>query len=424
MSNAQSNESLREINAKLLAEITELRKENAEIPKLREKLLKFEAENAKIPDLRMKFADLKAERTELKARIAEVLRQSVEENKRRDAENAKLKARIGELESEFRDRITKVEQKQTLNDNSSNNSSSNSNLVADQVSMVTHHEKPLVDTLLPEDKETDAFLDEVDKRKVSNEIRQRNREKKFSQSHVLSQDSSSTTSESLHHEADLSMTDTKHDHPEQVVKKSVPKESSLVHMEPQKIEEKQVNLSEINEAKIPYNQKVEQDLICELLEFIRCRDSTSLPNSISSKHIPDVPVDADLTPGSVPHLAHLFDKAEKTGRKEKLRWYYYSEEYEKKVVTLRSENNISDQMARTQIYDEMELYLPGKKREYLRKMTQKAKNIYTLFKGIGIDKIGVVTSSADAISRLTDAQILNIINELTKSQKLIGVTRT
>ena len=55
----------------------------------------------------------------------------------------------------------------------------------------------------------------------------------------------------------------------------------------------------------------------------------------------------------------------------------------------------------------MDLYLPGKKREYLRKMTQKAKNIYTLFKGIGIDKIGVVT---DAISGLTDAQIQNIIN--------------
>src|ERR1051325_4431454 len=146
---------------------------------------------------------------------------------------------------------------------------------------------------------------------------------------------------------------------------------------------------------------------------------------LSSKHIPDVPVNADLTPGSASHLAHLLDKAEKTGRKEKLRWYYYSEEYEKKVVTLSSENNISDQMARTQIYNEMELYLPGKKREYLRKMTQKAKNIYTLFKGIGIDKIGVVTSSADAISRLTDAQIQNIINlytdELIKSQKLIGV---
>jgi hypothetical protein len=47
-----------------------------------------------------------------------------------------------------------------------------------------------------------------------------------------------------------------------------------------------------------------------------------------------------------------------------------------------------------------------------------------LFKGI--DKIKIDTSSnADAISRLTDAQIQNIINlytdELTKSQKLISV---
>ncbi|CAB5371256.1 unnamed protein product [Rhizophagus irregularis] len=102
-------------------------------------------------------------------------------------------------------------------------------------------------------------------------------------------------------------------------------------MEPQKIKEKQVNLSEIKEAKISYNQKVEQDLICELLEFIRCHDSTPLSNSISSKHISDVPVNADLTPGSVPHLVHLFVKAEKTGQKEKLRWYYYSEEYEKRL---------------------------------------------------------------------------------------------
>ncbi|GES77803.1 hypothetical protein GLOIN_2v1882276 [Rhizophagus clarus] len=178
--------------------------------------------------------------------------------------------------------------------------------------------------------------------------------------------------------ADLSMTNTKHALPEQVVKELTPNQSSLVLMEPQKKEEKQVNLSEIKGEKISYNQKVEQDLICELLEFIRCHDSTSLLNSISSKHIPDVPVNANLTPGSVPHLVHLFDKAEKTGWKEKLR---------------------CDQMARTQIYDEMEL--------------------------IGIDKIGVVTCSADAISRLTDAQIQNIINhytdELTKSQKLISV---
>src|SRR2546423_3873837 len=198
----QSNDSLRELNAKLLAEIAELRKENAKISELKK-------ENAEIPELKRKFAEIESEKVELKARIAELLRQAVKESKRRDAENAELKARIEELEknkadttklvsenAEFRDRITKVEQRQMLNDpkgnNSSNNSLSNFNSVADQAN--SHHEKPLVDkemdtSLLEEsipeviakqsvsavnisvmdhcdqtsleDKETDAFLDEV-----------------------------------------------------------------------------------------------------------------------------------------------------------------------------------------------------------------------------------------------------------------------
>ena len=45
---------MRELNAKLLAEIAKLRKENAEIPELREKFLKFaevEAENARLKQL-------------------------------------------------------------------------------------------------------------------------------------------------------------------------------------------------------------------------------------------------------------------------------------------------------------------------------------------------------------------------------------
>src|SRR6266542_1423992 len=45
------------------------------------------------------------------------------------------------------------------------------------------------------DKKMDAFLDEVYKKKVSNEIKQRKRENKLSQSHVLFQDLSSITSE-------------------------------------------------------------------------------------------------------------------------------------------------------------------------------------------------------------------------------------
>ena len=71
----------------------------------------------------------------------------------------KDKTAITKLESEnaeFRDRVTKVEQRQMHDDNSSNINSSNINSVADQVSKAnSHHEKPLVDkemdTLLPEE---------------------------------------------------------------------------------------------------------------------------------------------------------------------------------------------------------------------------------------------------------------------------------
>ncbi|RHZ76160.1 hypothetical protein Glove_202g57 [Diversispora epigaea] len=64
-------------------------------------------------------------------------------------------------------------------------------------------------------------------------------------------------------------------------------------------------------------------------------------------------------------------------------------------------------------------------------MTQKARTIYTLFNGIGNDKIEYIIYSVDTISSLTGTQIQNIINfyneELdvkvssSESQKLIGV---
>src|SRR6266498_109851 len=96
-----------------------------------------------------------AEIAELKRRNIKFLRANKKYNERRDAENAKLRARIEEMESEFGDRLTKVEQKQTLNElrgtshNSSNNTLSNFNLVAEPT--VMQYEKSLVDTLLPKE---------------------------------------------------------------------------------------------------------------------------------------------------------------------------------------------------------------------------------------------------------------------------------
>ncbi|POG81183.1 hypothetical protein GLOIN_2v1511339 [Rhizophagus irregularis DAOM 181602=DAOM 197198] len=47
-----------------------------------------------MPDLKRKLAKFKSEKVELKAGLAEALRQAMEESKKRDAENAELKTRI------------------------------------------------------------------------------------------------------------------------------------------------------------------------------------------------------------------------------------------------------------------------------------------------------------------------------------------
>ncbi|CAG8713297.1 12591_t:CDS:2, partial [Acaulospora morrowiae] len=145
-------------NDKLEAENAELRKENTEIS-----------------GLRIKHSVSDAEIAELKRRNAEFLRANKEYNERRDAENAKLRARIEEMESKFGDRITKVEQKQTLqnaltaNDNSSNNSSPSFNSVA----------VPEAITVPTNSAKMNNFLLEADKKIVSDGIRQRNKEKKL-----------------------------------------------------------------------------------------------------------------------------------------------------------------------------------------------------------------------------------------------------
>jgi hypothetical protein len=129
---------------------------------LKQHITELEAENS---GLRIKLSVSDTEIAELKCRNAKVLRMNGEYNEMCDAEKAKLKARIEELESEFRDRITKVEQKRTLqsaliaNDNSSNNSlpSFNSVVVPEALMVPTNSAKHLNGKSL-EEKEMDNFL--------------------------------------------------------------------------------------------------------------------------------------------------------------------------------------------------------------------------------------------------------------------------
>ncbi|CAG8814394.1 14518_t:CDS:2, partial [Cetraspora pellucida] len=98
MSNTQSNDLLIELNAKLLAEIAKLRKKFAEIKVENDEL---KDKNAEIIAFSDKIAELETERTELKARIVKLLRQTVEESKWCDAENARHDDAIAELKAEL-----------------------------------------------------------------------------------------------------------------------------------------------------------------------------------------------------------------------------------------------------------------------------------------------------------------------------------
>ncbi|CAB4387204.1 unnamed protein product [Rhizophagus irregularis] len=77
---------------------------SSELELSKQRITELEAENV---NLRRKLSVSDAEIAELKRSNIEFLRANKEHNERRDAENAKLRAE----NVEFRDRITKVEQK-------------------------------------------------------------------------------------------------------------------------------------------------------------------------------------------------------------------------------------------------------------------------------------------------------------------------
>ena len=144
---------------------------SSELELLKQRITELEAKNTK----------LEAEKAEIEARNAELLKQVIEKDAKRDTENAKLGATIEELKSEnaeLRDRITKVEQNQLQNDskgnNTPNNNSSNFN------SGAVHHEKS------SQEKEMDIFLNGVNKKIVSEDIRRCNKEKKLSKAEQAS----------------------------------------------------------------------------------------------------------------------------------------------------------------------------------------------------------------------------------------------
>ncbi|CAG8551398.1 10756_t:CDS:2, partial [Racocetra fulgida] len=109
-----------------------------------------------------------------------------------------------------------------------------------------------------------------------------------------------------------------------------------------------------------------------------------------------------------PSLAYLYVSACRTKEStikntqvEILSWYKFAEKFDNRVKEILANQRIAIKTAKTEAYKEILKRLPGIKLETLRKRTQKANTIYTLFKYVGIDKIDRIRSySANEISNL------------------------
>ncbi|CAG8695417.1 20410_t:CDS:1, partial [Gigaspora rosea] len=423
--------SLRELNSKLTLEIAELRKKYA----------KVEAEN-------IELKQIIEENTEFKTRFEDQDRKNKTDIANLINENTDLKSRVSKLEQKLSqndeekgDLIAKLdddtpEQIENIFDNISNSD-------IYQESNIQYSEALIrTDSKSSENKEVE-FLNRVHKETVSNEIRERNRKKKPQAQNSISYDKDNsscdikTVSQGNDHDNsscdiktvsqgndhDNSSCDIKtvsqgndHDNIESSVDiaSQISNQQKTIPNTPLPAED----LDDSDETELTKNQNIELDLIRDLRNCMLIASPD--PIEISSKDI--VGNEKPSSKITTQSLIHLFKKAIRSGYQEILSWICYSDNFENKVIEIRHKAGVNDKTARTQIYKEMLEHLPGVTSVALRIKTLRARKIRKLFgeNGVGINKVKYVTCSANDISKLTNAQIQNIINQVTSKTVSLG----
>ena len=127
------------------------------------------------------------------------------------------------------------------------------------------------------------------------------------------------------------------------------------------------------------------------LSFIEVDDSKI--NKAFNIQIPELSLEAILMGSSevtAQNIVDLFRVAMKLRCKEILCWYCYYKAYEDRVRDVKSKNGIDDKSARTLVYSKIKPLLPDITDVNLRKITFRAKKIYILFDGIGINRIQII----------------------------------
>ncbi|GES93089.1 hypothetical protein GLOIN_2v1739352 [Rhizophagus clarus] len=293
--------------------------------------------------LKQRIAELEAENSRVLAKKAELLKQIAEERAKYEAENAKLKGRIKELEKSRADADAKnarhdIENAE-LKDNVAKLEQDYGQVQSDLMPLVfsfTRSEPVVIpdcetkdaipkvqfstnnsisaNSKTSEDREMDAFLDDAYKKSVSDGLRQRNKKKKL-QNDLIAQDSV--------------IPDSRND--------------QLISENLESLEKTVTNLSQSDYVYINISEVSgliqDDENQCE----ISCQnDFTSLNDEINKSCIQDM---ENLIPDSAESSSHLFDKVVKKGQEEILCWYYYSLEFENRVKSLIADGIIKDKTA-------------------------------------------------------------------------------
>ncbi|CAG8505899.1 4228_t:CDS:10 [Cetraspora pellucida] len=366
---------------------------------------------SEIDSLKLELEQIVKEKNALKVENAN-LRQIIEENSRRDVEfksrikkleksradtafeNAKLKTEVVKLRSDFEEikskRIT-TDSLEQLPISSSAKNEMETNLTNPQCTISSICAK----SKSSEDKKIE-FLEQVHKEQIRNEIKKRNREKKLRSQDPLSSD------------------------------KVIEGNSDIKYPASQTI----------IQIKMLCNQKIEQDIIQEVILFIKKSLTLSSDKKTYSQNEPNISETHDSNieiNNDERELAQLFSDAEfaegkmiKAKQKEVICWYTYRKAYQTSIADICFKTGVSDKTAKNQVYAIIRASLLNVSETNLYKKTQRAENVYKLFgkitdpitkeeiKEMGIDKVYGTSYGVRSISELTDAQILNIIKQVTE----------
>ncbi|RIA87119.1 hypothetical protein C1645_740347 [Glomus cerebriforme] len=352
---------------------------SSELEILRQKIRELEVENVEVMEKNAK----------LKMRIEELEKSKMETNKILMAENFKLKARVSKLEQEFKQtQDNSIPSKPPMINNSDTVERLEEKLQGEKKaenSSITESPSAHCEVSLPKDEIENNILDKLNSPAQEESVNKKivnDGTKLMERTQSCEPNSVKTSKEECSSQKISAILDP----------------TSYENMDP----------------KIPYNQKVEKGLKEELAA---CSGSSDEDNKVFDIQIPDFSLELILTRSSqvtAQNIADLFRVAMKVRQKEILCWYCYYKAYENRVRDVKSGKKFDEKSARTVVYNEIKSLLPDITDINLRKKTSRAKKLHTLFLGIGLDKIKIVTYSANVISCLTDTQIKDIIQDFPK----------